>query len=175
MDIEELDRKVKEIMPRSEVTEVEGFAELLSPKARKVYETRQTTVKIELNKPIEGGGYERYLCELVPFAKIFELSDGEENAPQWALQKLADVFSRLVDEGWLDHGVLGPLVQIRLADLPAVPQFIRRVMLCLYPYPTLKVMLDERDPWTVLNAAVGVDAFAPEGRAANPDGWRDMR
>jgi hypothetical protein len=169
--IEKTDKVMKEICgERCGAVELKCFAELLSPAARAVYETRRDHAEIELvDESVEGG--ERYRCPIVPFAKTIELAEGEEGAPVWMVQKLADVFSRLVEEGLLAHGVLAPVMQIRLADRPAVPQFIRRVLLVLYSYPTRKVLLDERDPWVVLNEAVGVDAFAPEGSIAHAGGW----
>jgi len=154
------------------IRKVPKFAERLSEKARKIYQTPQKNTIIEYE---ENG--ERHIRPCVFFSKVVQHKEGT-SIPEQYFDEMARMFNMLVDKGLLDFGVLAEAMIVPLARVE--PTF-ERSLLVVYPFPSARVakaaqLLGGGNEFSIdleyklLNVVLGDEAFAPEGSIGS-DKW----
>jgi hypothetical protein len=146
------------------VREIINFRDYLSPTAQKIYDSKMTDTVIKK----DGNWY-----PFVSFSKVVTTPYNLESplvrkAPEWAIIKMANTISRLVESKLIGHGVLAPAVEMDLAD----GNFTSRILLVLYTY-SLEHSAYPENIIKKLNDFLGNEAFAPEGQIGSDD-WSTL-
>jgi hypothetical protein len=168
------------------IREIKGFENLLTKKAKRIYNTKQYNTIIEVNEPTISGNRKDYIrgiraCHY--FSKPAFMEHGK--VPQWAIKKLANTFNTLVKENMVDYGVLAPAMWLELQQLEGEG---RRALLVLYTFGSTKVCNmakfrgRNQDPLKfdrideerlILNEFLDNEAFAFEGELGSKD-WNTL-
>lgn len=146
------------------VREIANFRDYLNPIAQKIYDSKMTDTIIKKDG---------YWYPFVSFSKIVATPYSLESplvrkAPEWAIIKMANTISRLVEVKLIGHGVLSSAMEIDLAD----GNFTNRILLVLYTYSFEHSAYPENIV-KKLNDFLGNEAFAVEGSIGSDD-WSTL-
>lgn len=134
------------------IHEIAGFEDLLTDKARKIYNTPQKDTVIKT-----AHGWSACQSFYVP------VTIPGDYIPPNCISKMAFVFDALCDAGALDHGML---IKASWMELAQVTAKTRRVLLMFTGYPSEHIS-NEKDPLKALNEAAGEVVFCSEGSIAD--------
>lgn len=136
------------------VVEIVNFKDLLSPKAKELYETQKNSTELVIDR-------EKKHCQY--FCKQVQLTD-DLILPNEYVVKMASIFNKLVDKDLIKYGCVSPAMVMRLADLrdkDGTIVYKNRAMLMLFVFSDFT--------YDQLNKELGDNAFVEEGNIGSDD------